>query len=93
MASYGEDGVKVENPVFPYKLVFKPTGEFTYPDTYVHTFTDDLTAIPSGSTLWNVYALDQPVELGGEERHIADLVTSSPIVTSKWGDQHFFIRH
>jgi len=58
MASYGEDGVKVENPVFPYKLVFKPTGEFTYPDTYVHTFTDDLTAIPSGSTLWNVYALD-----------------------------------
>jgi hypothetical protein len=37
--------------------------------------------------------MDKPVELGGVETHIADLNTSSAVVTSKWGDEHYFIRH
>jgi hypothetical protein len=50
MASYGQDGVKVENPVFPYELIFKPNDALSakFPDEYVHTFTEDLTSVASG---------------------------------------------
>ncbi|MCS5595079.1 MAG: hypothetical protein NZ730_11120 [Porticoccaceae bacterium] len=48
--------------------------------------------IPNGSTLYEVYAMDKPKELGGVETHIADLVLNTKLTTSKWGDEHFFIR-
>ena len=49
--------------------------------------------IPVGATLYKVYALDKPVELGGSETEIAELVLRTPLTTSKWGDQHLFFRH
>ena len=57
--------------------VFRPTGEIAFPDEYHGLFTDDLTTIPEGSTLFNVYAYNAPVELGGQEELI--------------GKSHFFI--
>eukprot|EP00091_Calanus_sinicus_P018456 TRINITY_DN4220_c0_g1_i2.p1 TRINITY_DN4220_c0_g1~~TRINITY_DN4220_c0_g1_i2.p1 ORF type:complete len:357 (-),score=107.20 TRINITY_DN4220_c0_g1_i2:86-1156(-) len=92
-AQYGQTGTTVAEPNFPYMLTFQPTGEFTFPDNYVRPFTEDLTSIPSGSTLYKVWALDQPTELGGTEKHIADLVLVSDMITSLWGDQHLFFRH
>ena len=32
-------------------------------------------------------------ELGGVETHIADLVLTSQITTTAWGDTHLFFRH
>ena len=32
-------------------------------------------------------------ELGGVEAHIGDLVLTSEMTTSKWGDRHLFFRH
>ena len=49
--------------------------------------------IAAGSTLFNIYAWDQPEELGGTESLIASMVTASTMVTSKWGDEHMFFRH
>jgi hypothetical protein len=49
--------------------------------------------IPSGSTLFNIYATDNPAELGGTEQLIGKLVTASNIFTSLWGDEHMFFRH
>jgi len=92
-AQYGESGVQIAEPKFPFMLRFHPTGEYMFSDDYVRPFTEDLTSISKGSTLYEVWALDKPVELGGEEQHIADLVLVSDMVTSLWGDQHLFFRH
>merc|ERR1711874_86918 len=54
---------------------------------------DDLSPIPEGSTLWHVYAVSAPEELGGQEELIGDLILRSPLVTSLWGDTHLFFRH
>jgi len=90
---YGEDGEAVASPVFPYMLRFRPTGEISFPDSYHGLFTDDLVSIPKGSTLYEVWAMDQPAEVGGKEAHIANLVLDSQVTTSKWGDQHLFFKH
>merc|ERR1712154_575584 len=92
-ARYGESGVKVDAPEFPFMLRFHPTGELSFSDEYVRPFTEDLVSIPKGSLLYEVWALDNPAELGGTEKHIADLVLVSDMITSVWGDQHLFFRH
>ena len=50
-------------------------------------------SIPSGTVLYKVFALDKPVELGGSETEIAELVLTSSPTTTRWGDQHLFFRH
>jgi len=92
-ANYGEDGVIASSLSFPFMLRFRPTGEISFPDEYVNDFLVDLTSIPKGSTLYQVWALDVPEELGGTETHIADLVLTSDMTTSNWGDKHLFFRH
>ena len=32
-------------------------------------------------------------ELGGVETHIGDLVLTSELTSSNWGDKHLFFRH
>ena len=49
--------------------------------------------IPAGSRLYRVFAMSAPKELGGDYIHIADLVLSSALTTSVWGDRHLFFRH
>lgn len=84
-------------PKYPFDLFFKPTGKIAFdpnpPGTSGRKFTDDLKTIPSGSVLYNVYALDKPVEMGGTQTHIADLTSSSEMVTSLWGDKNLLFRH
>jgi len=74
-------------------LRFHPTGNITFSDNYVRPTNQDLVTIPSGSVLYQVFALDVPEQLGGEEKRIADLVLTSEVVPSRWGDEHLFIRH
>jgi hypothetical protein len=52
---------------YPYSLRFHPTGKIAFPDAYHGTFTDDFATIASGTTLYEIYAMDKPVELGGKE--------------------------
>lgn len=92
-SQYGEAGTQAADPQFPFMLRFHPTGDISFSDEYVRPFTEDLTSIPKGSTLYEVWALDQPTELGGTEKHIADLVLVSDMITSLWGDKHLFFRH
>jgi len=93
MAAYTQDGA-AESPVFPFSLRFEPTGEWVFPETTYDTpFEQYLQTIPEEALLFNVYAMDQPVELGGTESLIAQLKTKSTMVTSYWGDEHMFFRH
>jgi len=91
MAMYGQSGVK-EEPNFPFSLNFVPTLD-GFPDDYVENVNDQLMTIPNGSTLYKVYAMNAPAELGGTESYIADLVMTSELTTSHWGDRRLFFRH
>jgi len=88
MAQFGEDGKEVEHNAltFPYSLRFAPTGKIAFPDAFHGTWTDDFATIPVGSTLYEVYAMDKPKELGGKEQKIGDLITDGKFTTSKWAD-------
>ena len=51
----------------------------------------DLGSIHNSS--YQVFAIDKPEELGGEESMIGELVLTSNLTTSKWGDTGLFFRH
>ena len=94
-ASIDQKGTQV-TPVFPRMIRFKPTGQFHFPATKADGYTDwmqDIASIPSGSVLYDIYALDQPEEMGGVETKIGQLVTASEFTTSSWGDEHMYFRH
>ena len=95
MATHTQDGTEEADVIFPWKLVFKPTGEFSWPsDKYPRPYTEYLKKdIPNGSKLFDVYAWDMPEELGGTETLIAEIVTGSKLYTSKWGDNNMRFRH
>ena len=65
--------------MFPWKLRFVPSGEYRFPDTMqpgqTGDFRDQLASIEVGSVLYDVFAIDVPVELGGTEKQIAQIVT------------------
>jgi hypothetical protein len=64
------------------------------PDHYVASYLDQLTHyVTEGTKLYKVIATDKPLELGGREKHIGDIVTTSSMVTSLWGDTRLFFRH
>lgn len=46
-----------------------------------------------GYTLFDVFAQDKPEELGGEEIQIGEIILTSKLVTSTWGDTKLFFRH
>jgi len=94
-AQIGEDGRKVDpcDVIFPYKLVFRPTGSIMFPDAYHGEISADLAGIAEDSVLWEVYAWDAPEQLNGTEEFIGEIVLRSKLVTSLWGDENLFFRH
>ena len=89
----GEDGEMEKDPIFPYRLRFHPTGDISFSDSFHGPVTDDLVTIPKGTKLYEIYALDKPMEIGGTEKMIGELFLTSNLITSKWGDTRLFFRH
>lgn len=88
-------GQLAETPVSPSRLIFRPTKELREwwdgPDNAGIGYRSMLKAIPSGSTIYDVYALrnegDKTMFLVGSMK------TTSAIVPSMWGDFRLFFRH
>jgi len=78
--------------LYPFKLIFKPADGLRnkYSDYYITDYMDQLKSVPQGSLLYSVYAIDQP---GQSESKIGELRTTSPFVSSYWGDESLFFRH
>jgi len=94
-ATYGVDGRKEDNPVFPYMISFRATDEVPQlpdEDTGV-THTEMFATITKGTNLYDVFALDVPEPMGGKYTKIATIHLDEKATTSKWGDGGFFIRH
>ena len=89
-----QDGTIEEDVVFPFDIQFRPTGELSTPsDTYDQPLEEYFKTIPSGTKLYDIYATDKPVELGGVEQKIGELKTTSIISSSMFGDEKLLFRH
>ena len=88
-----EDGEVEPKLVFPYRLRFHPSGEIAFPDSFHGPINEDLVTVPRGTKLYDVFALDKPEEMGGTEKMIGEVVLTSNLITSKWGDKKLFFRH
>ncbi len=92
MAKYDQDGNILQDPIIPYKLIFRPTADAKnlFTDYFSQTFTEELKKIPVDMVLYNVLAVAQP---DTDPVKIGSLVVKKQFVTSKWGDKELFFRH
>lgn len=56
-------------------------------------YVDVIEMVPADSTLFKLYAMDKPAQLGGQESYIGDLILEGTLTSSKWADENLFFRH
>ena len=99
MAGFDQSGHQESPTVMPYSLTFVPHSDVAnlFPkdlgDKKYMKYVDQLKSIPSNSNLYDIYAFDKPVELGGQESYIGTLTLDGSLTSSKWGDETLFFRH
>ena len=93
IAQYTNTGSEVASPVFPYRLHLKPSPSIQLAPTTFLQHIEDMKALIEGTVLYTISALDQPTELGGEEREVGEVVLRSSVTTSLWADTSVFFRH
>lgn len=98
LAEAGQDGTEVENPDFPYFLLFEPRN--TLPTTDGNSrFFEQLNgnAIPAGSVLFDVLAVDENdnrrPEMSQNLTKIGEIRTTTNFRQSLWGDEKLFFNH
>ena len=70
LAEYDQYGTQETEIVMPFRIRLVATEEFNFPDSAADGYTDHLQhfmELKSGTTLFDVYALDMPTALGGTE--------------------------
>ena len=95
LADYDQFGNREWEPIWPFNMRFIPTDPCKSSDEWYGTYLKEQTkgCIPSGTTLFEVMALNEPKDLGGVEKHIGDIITTSNVVTSLYGDTVLFFKH
>lgn len=108
MATWTQNGTKVDVPKFPFKLFLVPSAEVHQPDTPkdLDDVMRELQSLKKGTKLMAVYACakgngdaeNQPSAGGlevacGEPFKLGDMVTTTECSTSAYGDKKFFFRH
>ena len=69
----------MENPVFPWIIRFEPHADVKklfptdLPGSDPNAYLKQLESVPADSTLYNMWAMDKPKELGGKEEMIGSL--------------------
>jgi len=91
----------------PYRLIFQPTQAARQRSDPSIDFRDDLARnIASGTTIYEIFALDEAEESGlkqrglievedllGHARKIGAIVTESEFIASRYGDYRLFFQH
>lgn len=107
LAAVRSNGQGEVNPLAPYRLIFSPTAEARRLSNAEMDFRDDLAQnIPSGTVIYNVFALDQTEEkkliadhisevedLLSHARRIGAIATESEFIASAYGDYRLFFKH
>jgi hypothetical protein len=108
MAKVNQDGSAVSSVKAPTQIYFVPTNQVAgrFAST-PHDFRDDLTELPAGTTVYDVYATTQDIRTSifpsltrryAEQRRasavkVGSLKTTSPFTTSQFGDTGIFFKH
>jgi len=93
-ALHTQDGSVRTKPRYPFKLRFQPTPQVAnlFPeDSNGEEYQDQWKRIPVNVPIYDVYAQDQPEK--DIWKKVASIKLTSPVTTSKWGDESLFIRH
>lgn len=91
-ARFEQDGTEILDPVFPFQLRFEPMHDMNMPaDTYDETIFEFFAKIRPNQRLYRVMALAEPEDI--KDRHIANIILTSDLRTSKWGDENMYFRH
>ncbi|WP_202560487.1 peroxidase family protein [Alcanivorax sp. DP30] len=108
MAKVNQDGSTVGSPKTPSQIYFVPNSTLkNSTSTGAHDFRDDLTAIPAGTNVYDVYGTTQSIrtsiwpwvtERYARDRRnsavkIGELVTDSEFTLSQFGDTGIFFKH
>lgn len=99
-AAINQRGEEVKEPSAPVQIYLVPNRANTFA-TEVHDFRDDLLKIPSGTTLYDVYAtreegsnLSKIDEVRrSKATKIGRLVSNSSFIASDFGDRRLFFSH
>jgi hypothetical protein len=92
MCSKDEEGQDVENPVFPFRLIFKAPKEIKnrFTSHYTEDYLKQLSTIEPDTIIYHVYAQQTP---DCNEEKIGELVLESNITLSSFADLGLFFRH
>lgn len=107
LAEVRSSGAAEANPAAPYRLIFSPTPEARQLSNPGIDFRDDLAQnIPTGTVIYDVFALDQAEEekliadritqvedLLRHARRIGAIATESEFIASAYGDYRLFFKH
>jgi hypothetical protein len=99
-----KDGKAVEKPFAPVQLFFVPGDERLVFAKESHDVREDFHSIPAETVLYKVHAVKRVVdysdykeedkaELLAASVHIGNIVTTSPFVSSEFGDSRLFFNH
>jgi len=94
--TYTQNGERVKNPVFPFQIIFVPTGKVEFPDTKKSNkqLLSELASIPEGTELFEVWTFADPKDkAAGRRTKLGTLTTTSTCHQSLFGDEHLFFRH
>jgi hypothetical protein len=84
------DGKPAPRGSFPFQLIFKPAvNTECHCDNYDKCLAN-LAKLPVGTKLFDVEALATP---GAASKHIGEILMTSQITRSRWGDEQLFFQH
>lgn len=95
LAEIENDGSVAVEPTAPYQLLFRPRPEASArfkAATIKDDFRITLADFPVGAVLYDVYALDQG-ETAEQGKLLGQLVLSSRILASRYGDEKLYFQH
>jgi len=96
LAKYQEDGSVVENPEFPFRLVFHPIANWHnfFPDSPpTTTFQEQLSSNLKPGPLYQIYAQVSPDDAPTKVIQIGQLDLTTTPTSSYFGDLYLFFQH
>jgi hypothetical protein len=91
-ASWDEEGNHVDNPNFPWQLIFRPVQAraTAIPDQRAIKLYDQVRNITAGSKLYDIEAINEPK---GVPFVIGEVYTTTAFTTSLYADTKLFFKH
>lgn len=89
------DGTPAGRPATPYRIILKPTAAarlLTSDARANDDFRLRLAALPVGEAIYEIYTLDAD-ESPDNARRLGQLVLTSPVVSSRYGDETLYFQH